>query len=54
MGPKVDAALTFLQAGGHRAIITSAALLDAAAAGRPGAGTVIEAARVPVPSGSGS
>jgi carbamate kinase len=50
MGPKVDAALAFLSAGGHRAIITSAPLLAAAAAGR--AGTVIEPARVPASSRS--
>ena len=45
MGPKVEAALRFLQAGGTRAIITSAELLAEAAAGTPGIGTEI----VPVP-----
>jgi carbamate kinase len=50
MGPKVTAALAFLRAGGHRAIITSAARLRAAAAGDPGAGTVIEPAPVPLAS----
>ena len=44
MGPKVSAALCFLQAGGRRVIITSAGLLAAAAAGTPGVGTVIESA----------
>jgi carbamate kinase len=48
MGPKVTAALSFLRAGGHRAIITSAARLADAAAGRPGAGTVIEPAALSV------
>jgi len=50
MGPKVAAALAFLRAGGHRAIITSSALLRAAAASEPGAGTVIEPTPVPVAS----
>jgi carbamate kinase len=44
MCPKVAAALAFVRAGGHRAIITSAALLEAVVAGRPGTGTVIEPA----------
>ncbi len=44
MGPKVAAALAFVHAGGHRAIITSAALLAAVVAGRPHTGTVIEPA----------
>jgi carbamate kinase len=42
MGPKISAALAFLQNGGHRAIITSARLLRASADGVPGAGTCIE------------
>ena len=42
MGPKVAAALRFLQDGGHRAIITSASRLAAAVAGDPTAGTSIE------------
>ncbi|WP_448627747.1 amino acid kinase family protein [Geodermatophilus sp. URMC 64] len=50
MGPKVTAALQFLRDGGHRAIITSAPLLRAAAVGGSGAGTVIEGA--PVPAGA--
>jgi carbamate kinase len=41
MGPKITAALEFLRDGGHRAIITSARLLRAAADGRPGVGTVL-------------
>ena len=41
MGPKIDAALRFLRAGGSRAIITSAECLAAAAAGEPGVGTAI-------------
>lgn len=45
MGPKVAAALLFLRQGGHRAIIASAAQLASAAAGQPGVGTTIEAAR---------
>jgi carbamate kinase len=48
MGPKITAALTFLRAGGRRAVVTSAARLAEAAAGRPGAGTVIEPAARPV------
>ena len=44
MGPKVSAALNFLRDGGHRAIITSAPLLRAAADGVPGAGTTIAGA----------
>ncbi|SFL13882.1 hypothetical protein [Geodermatophilus ruber] len=47
MGPKITAALAFVRDGGHRAIITSARLLRAAAEGVPGAGTQIE--RFPVP-----
>lgn len=46
MGPKIAAALAFLRGGGHRAVITSARMLAAAAAGQPGAGTSIEAAGV--------
>ncbi len=41
MGPKVTAALQFLDAGGSRANITSAARLAEAAAGAAGAGTVL-------------
>lgn len=41
MGPKVVAALRFLEDGGHRAIITSAELLAEAAAGKPDVGTTI-------------
>ena len=48
MGPKITAALTFLRDGGHRAIITSARLLRAAADRVPGAGTCIERSSVPV------
>lgn len=44
MGPKVAAALQFLEDGGSRAIITSAHLLADAAAGRPDVGTTIERA----------
>lgn len=47
MGPKVSAALAFLRNGGHRAIITSAPLLRAAADGVEGAGTRIECSSVP-------
>lgn len=39
MGPKVVAAVTFLESGGRRAIITSAERLADAVAGVPGAGT---------------
>jgi carbamate kinase len=42
MGPKVAAALQFLDAGGHRAIITSARLLSAAARPEARVGTRIE------------
>lgn len=52
MGPKITAALRFLDDGGHRVIITSARMLGAAAAGRPGAGTCIESTRVTVGSAS--
>jgi carbamate kinase len=45
MGPKVEAALRFLQDGGHRAIITSARRLSEAVARQPGAGTSIERSR---------
>ena len=48
MGPKVVAALRFLQDGGHRAIITSAALLTAAAAGQPDTGTTIASSHAAV------
>lgn len=41
MGPKVTAAVQFLESGGSRAIITSAARLSEAAAGVPGVGTVL-------------
>jgi carbamate kinase len=47
MGPKITAALEFLRDGGHRAIITSARLLTAAAGAQPGAGTVLERAPLP-------
>ena len=47
MGPKITAAVEFLRGGGHRAIITSARLLRAAADGEPGAGTVLEHAAEP-------
>jgi carbamate kinase len=47
MGPKITAALAFLESGGHRAIITSPRQLRATADGLPGAGTCIE--RSPVP-----
>jgi carbamate kinase len=39
MGPKVVAAVVFLESGGRRAIITSAERLADAVAGVPGAGT---------------
>jgi carbamate kinase len=48
MGPKITAALRFLGDGGHRVIITSAGMLAAAAAGRPGVGTCIQPAHVTV------
>jgi carbamate kinase len=48
MGPKITAALAFVRDGGHRAIITSAGLLRAAADGLPGAGTCIERSPVPM------
>ena len=48
MGPKIRAALDFLEGGGRRAVITSAGLLAAAAEGRPGVGTSIEQAPVPM------
>lgn len=48
MGPKITAALEFLRHGGHRAIITSARLLRAAADGVPGAGTCITPSRVSI------
>jgi carbamate kinase len=44
MGPKVEAALRFLDDGGHRAIITSVGRLAEAVAGDPTAGTSIERA----------
>jgi carbamate kinase len=40
MGPKVEAAVRFIEAGGKRAAITSLALIGDAASGK--AGTVIE------------
>ena len=51
MGPKVDAAVAFLDSGGRRAIITSASRLVDAVAGRPGAGTLFvpAAGAAPVP-----
>jgi carbamate kinase len=42
MGPKVEAALEFLSGGGRRAVVTSARRLADVAAGKDGAGTVIE------------
>ena len=48
MGPKVLAALRFLEEGGHRAIITSAQRLAEAAAGVAGAGTTIARAQAAV------
>lgn len=48
MGPKVVAALRFLQDGGHRAIITSAECLAAAAAGAVDVGTTIGARQAAV------
>lgn len=45
MGPKIEAGLRFLAAGGERVIITSARLLAAAASGEPGVGTRIEPLR---------
>jgi carbamate kinase len=45
MGPKVGAALQFLQDGGDRVVITSPARLSDAVAGRPDAGTSIERQR---------
>jgi carbamate kinase len=45
MGPKVTAAVQFLEAGGARAIITSAERLADAVAGVPGAGTVLVSER---------
>jgi carbamate kinase len=53
MGPKVTAALQFLEAGGARAVITSAAMLGAAAAGAPGVGTVLVPEPLPVLAGTG-
>lgn len=52
MGPKVVAAVAFLESGGRRAIITSAERLPDAVAGVPGAGTsfVIEDGAGPVAS----
>jgi carbamate kinase len=41
MGPKVDAACRFVEAGGTRAVITSLAHIADAAADRPDAGTVV-------------
>ena len=50
MGPKVEAALRFLEEGGELAVITSPALLAATLAGRgAAAGTRIE--RMASPSG---
>ena len=43
MGPKVAAALAFVQRGGRRAIITSAGRLAATLLGDPQAGTIIQA-----------
>lgn len=46
MGPKITAALRFLQDGGSRVIITSAEKLAAATAGEPAVGTCITALHV--------
>ena len=54
MGPKVTAAVHFLEAGGARAIITSAERLADAVAGTPGAGTVLVPERSSVPAGAGA
>jgi carbamate kinase len=54
MGPKVTAALQFLEAGGERAIITSATRLADAVAGAPEAGTVLRADPNPVPAETGA
>lgn len=54
MGPKVTAALQFLEAGGARAIITSAGMLGDAAAGVPGVGTVLLPEPTSVPVGTGA
>jgi carbamate kinase len=44
MGPKVTAALSFVRAGGRRAVITAAPRLAEVTSGRPGVGTLIEPA----------
>ena len=49
MGPKIEAALTFLSAGGELAVITSPAMLAATLAGQGAAGTRIE--RMPTKTG---
>jgi carbamate kinase len=54
MGPKVTAAVQFLEAGGSRAIITSAERLADAVAGVPGAGTVLVPERSVVGAAAGA
>jgi carbamate kinase len=54
MGPKVTAAVQFLEAGGSRAIITSAERLADAASGVPGAGTVLLSERAVVAAAVGA
>ena len=51
MGPKVEAALSFLAAGGEWAAITSPALVAATLAGETWAGTRIENSPSPVVQG---
>jgi carbamate kinase len=46
MGPKVEAAVRFVETGGHRAVITSLDRIADAVDGR--AGTVVEATRTPL------
>jgi carbamate kinase len=53
MGPKVEAAITFLERGGSEVLITSPANLEEAFAGRSGTRIVADAAVASVsPSGS--
>jgi carbamate kinase len=49
MGPKIEAALAFLAAGGEWAAITSPGLVAATVSGGPGAGTRIERSLEPEP-----
>jgi carbamate kinase len=51
MGPKVEAALSFLAGGGEWAAITSPALVAATLAGERQAGTRIERSPAPVVQG---